>query len=82
MILLIKLIILKSYFVERDRNIRAIQELCIKLPDWNLVGKYVMKHIWKRLTSWSHPFGPHIWSSTPSDAVDTLTNAVGSIKNS
>ena len=32
------------------------------------------------LTSWSHPFGPHIWSSTPSDAVDTLTNAVGSKK--
>ena len=45
MILLIKLIILKSYFVERDRNIRAILELCNKLPDWNLVGKHIMKHM-------------------------------------
>ena len=51
MILLIKLIILKSYFVERDRNIRAILEFCNKLPDWNLVEKHVMEHIWKRLTS-------------------------------
>ena len=47
MILLIKLIILKSYFVERDRNIRAILELCNKLPDRNLVGKHVMKHMEK-----------------------------------
>ena len=47
MILLIRLIILKIYFVKRDCNIRAILELCNKLPDWNLVGRHVMKHVKK-----------------------------------
>ena len=47
MILLIRLIILKIYFVKRDRNIRAILELCNKLPDRNLVGKHVMKYVKK-----------------------------------
>ena len=78
------MIILESYFIKRDRNIRAVCELSCELPDWHLklIGKQVSENLsakfWKGLTSWSHPFGPHMDWSTPSEASDTLTNSVGS----
>ena len=40
---LMSMIILESYFVKRDGNIRTVLELCSKLPDWHLklIGKTV-----------------------------------------
>ena len=78
------MIILESYFIKRDGNIRAVRELSCKLPDWHLklIGKQVSEKFsakfWKGLTSWSHPFGPHMDWSTPSEASDSAKNSDGS----
>ena len=40
------------------------------------------KFQWKRFTSVSHWFGPHMNWSTPSEAVESSTNSVGSDHNS